>query len=132
MGMQRQARVRNDTLAHRDRDKDRSASLETMGAGVQGAGGMMYAALSGHLRGFPPSRAELVPAGSMPEFTVLSLWLIRQLGLSYWGEARRCYPDLPSSMQRAFEGAERGTEDCVEGGGGELPLLLTAKMVTGW
>lgn len=34
----------------------------------------MYVPLSGHLRGFPPSRAGLVPASSMPDGTVLSLW----------------------------------------------------------
>lgn len=39
---------------------------------------MMYVPLSGHLRGFPPSRAGLVPASSMPDATVLSLWVIRQ------------------------------------------------------
>lgn len=43
---------------------------------------MMYAPLSGHLRGFPPSRAELVPASSMPDATVLSLWVIKQRGVT--------------------------------------------------
>ena len=34
MGMERQARVRNDTHIHRDINKYRSAGLETVGAGV--------------------------------------------------------------------------------------------------
>lgn len=65
---------------------------------------MMCVPLSGHLRGFPPSRAWLVPASSMPESTVPSLWVIRPCGC-HWGEARQCYPELTSSMQRALEGA---------------------------
>lgn len=67
----------------------------------------------------------------MPASTVLSLRVTRQLGLTGANEARQRCPELTSSMQRAFEGAWRGSgkEDCVEG---EVPLLITAKMVAGW
>lgn len=42
----------------------------------------MYVPLSGYLRGFPPSRAGLVPASTMPDATVLSLWVTRQRGVT--------------------------------------------------